>query len=65
MLATDEATFTRDGIQHFQNTHIWRGNGQLIGPFVLPARLTANNYLLFLENDLPELLEDVSLNVRQ
>lgn len=89
VLAIDEATFTRDGINNCHNTHVWsvenphavhRGhfqqrfslnlwaglvNGQLIGPFVLPDRLTGNDYLLFLENDLPALLENVPLNVRQ
>lgn len=55
---------------HFQQRYslnVWAGlvNGQLIGPFVLPHRLTGNDYLHFLENSLPELLEDVPLNVRR
>lgn len=89
VLATDEATFTRNGISNCHNSHIWAVenpravrrnhfqyrfsinvwaglvNGQLIGPFVLPNRLTGNDYLLFLQNYLQELLEEVPLNVRR
>jgi len=36
----------------------------LIGPFVLPSRLNGNNYLQFLCDIVPELLEDVMLIVR-
>lgn len=36
----------------------------LIGPLVLLARLTREAYLKFLENILPELLEDIPLDVR-
>lgn len=54
--------------QHqFQPINMWAGivNGILIGPFELPNRLNGENYLHFLQNDLPGLLEDVPLNVRQ
>jgi hypothetical protein len=33
----------------------------LIGPVVLEDRLTGQNYLEFLQNELPEQLEDVPL----
>ena len=36
----------------------------LIGPVVLPAGLNADNYLQFIIDGLPGLLEDVPLNVR-
>lgn len=89
VLATDEATFTRSGINNSHNSHIWAVenphavrrthfqhrfsvnvwaglvNGQLIGPFILPNKLTGNEYLHFLQNHLPTLLEQVPLNVRR
>lgn len=37
---------------------------QLIGPIELPYRLNAANYLNFLQNDLPELLDDVPVGTR-
>jgi len=37
---------------------------QLIGPFVLEGRLTGEVYLRFLQEELPQLLEDVPLNKR-
>jgi hypothetical protein len=36
----------------------------LVGPHVLPHRLTRNHYRDFLSHDLPKLLEDVPLAVR-
>ncbi|KAJ8964835.1 hypothetical protein NQ317_013345 [Molorchus minor] len=47
--------------------NVWAGivDGRLIGPFILPDRLTGLEYLHFLQNNLPELLEDVPLNVRE
>lgn len=54
--------------RHQQRFHlnIWAGivGDHLIGPFVLPPRLNGNNYLRFLRNTLPGLLEDVPLNIR-
>jgi len=35
---------------------------QLIGPFILEGHLTEEAYLRFLQEELPQLLEDVSLN---
>jgi len=37
----------------------------LIGPYVLPSRLSAHIYWVFLEEMLPELLEDISLALRR
>jgi hypothetical protein len=89
ILFTDEASFTRDGILNFRNTHNWsyenphailpRGHQQrfsvnvwagiiadrLIGPYMLPPRLTGNIYLTFLQEVLPDLLDDVPLAVMQ
>ena len=44
--------------------NVWAGilNNQLIGPFILPQRLNAENYL---EENLPELLENVPLIIRR
>lgn len=36
-----------------------------IGPVELPARLNGRQYANFLQNDLPELLEDIPLHVRR
>ena len=36
-------------------------DGRLIGPYLLPPRLTGHNYLILLQEVLGELLEDVSL----
>ena len=37
---------------------------QLIGSFILPGHLTGEAYLKFLQEELPQLLEDVHLNKR-
>ena len=37
---------------------------QLIGPFILEGRLTGEVYLTFLQEELPQLLEDVPLDKR-
>lgn len=57
----------RGSFQHRFSINVWAGivNGMLLGPYILPNRMTGANYLLFLQNTLPELLENVSLNVRQ
>jgi len=51
--------------QHF-SVNVWCAvlNDQLIGPFILEGRLTGEAYLRFLQEELPELLEDVPLNKR-
>lgn len=45
----------------------WTGilNGKIIGPFELPGNLSGQSYLNFLQNDLPNLMEDVPEEVRQ
>lgn len=52
--------------QHQFSINVWAGiiGDFLIGPFVLPGRLNGQNYRNFLENDLPNMLEDVPLNFR-
>lgn len=88
ILFTDEATFTRNGINNTHNAHrwseenphaivdsnfqyrfsvnVWCGviDNQLIGPVVLPNRLTGAMYADFLENVFPPLLDDVPLATR-
>lgn len=48
-----------DRSQHQFKINLWTGivNGQIVGPFELPAVLNGQNYLNFLQNDLPTLLE--------
>lgn len=55
---------------HFQeqfSLNVWVGiiGDYLIGPFFLPGRLNGNSYRDFLQHDLPTLLEDVPLFLRQ
>lgn len=55
--------------KHFQkefSINIWCGivGDYLVGPYELPTRLNGESYLNFLENVLPNLLEDVLLNIR-
>lgn len=49
------------------SVNVWAGiiDGRLIGPHLLPNRLTGPIYLTFLQQVLPELLENVPLNIRQ
>lgn len=89
ILFTDEAQFTRDGVNNLHNEHswaeenphevveqnfqhrfsvnVWCGllHNRLIGPFILPGRLNAELYLHFLQEELPQLLENVPLRLRQ
>lgn len=57
----------RTNFQHRFSVNVWAGivNGILIGPHILPDRLTGEEYLNFLQNHLPNLLEQVPLNIRQ
>lgn len=52
--------------QHRFSLNLWAGilNNSLIGPFELPARLNGASYLHFLQEVLPQLLEDIPLAVR-
>lgn len=62
--APDNPHATRHrSFQHRFSVNMWAGviGNKLIGPFKLPPRLNSTNYLEFLQNDLPELLEDVPL----
>lgn len=56
-----------DRSQHQFKINLWSGifNGQILGPVELPPVLNGRNYLAFLENDLPTLLEDTSLELRR
>ncbi|KAJ8980142.1 hypothetical protein NQ317_014636 [Molorchus minor] len=47
--------------------NVWCGifGDNLYGPYVLPTRLNGHSYLHFLEGVLPDLLEDVPLQVRR
>lgn len=55
------------GHQHKFGVNIWAGivENKIIGPYLLPARLTGHIYEVFLRTVLPELLEEVPLLVRQ
>jgi len=88
ILFTDEASFTRDGINNSRNSHTWSHDNphessvtkfqrrfsvnvwcglldnKLIGLFVSDNNLTGNTYEVFLRNELPGLLEDISLMMR-
>ncbi|GFT86126.1 DUF4817 domain-containing protein [Trichonephila clavipes] len=52
VLFTDEATFSLEG-------------DCLLGPYILPERLIGSAYLTFLQEVLPEMLNDVSMPIRQ
>ena len=56
------ATFVR-GYQNKFFINVWAGilGDNLIGPYMLPARLNGANYLAFLQQQLPELLEEVPI----
>jgi len=60
------ATHVR-GFQHTFGINVWAGilDGHVIGPYLLPPRLTGPTYLIFLEHVLDPFLEGVPLNVRQ
>lgn len=49
------------GFQRRFSANVWAGviGNQLIGPYFLPDNLNGQNYLEFLQNDLPGLVEDV------
>jgi hypothetical protein len=53
-------------LQRNFSVNLWAGivGGTLFGPHMLPARLTGELYLRFLDNDLPLLLENVPLDIR-
>ena len=47
--------------------NVWCGiiNDMLIGPVIVEDRMTGDNYLHFLQHELPEQLEDVPLDIRR
>lgn len=49
------------------SVNVWAGvlDNFLIGPYILPNRLNTQAYTVFLRDVLPELLEDIPLEVRQ
>ena len=53
--------------QHRFSLNVWLGilGDRLLGPIFLPNRLNGDAYLDFLQNSLPQLLEEVPLNVRR
>lgn len=57
-------------VTHFQHEfkiNIWAGiiNNVIVGPVVMPDQLNGNDYLNFLQQTLPDLLEDLPLIARQ
>lgn len=58
----------REGRSQYQfKINLWTGifNCQILGPVELPPTINSENYLEFLETQLPILLEDVSLELRR
>lgn len=53
--------------QRMFKVNVWIGivDNNLIGPVFLPNNLNGENYLQFLQNELPEYLEEVNLRIRQ
>lgn len=53
--------------QHRFGVNVWAAviGRTFIGPFYLPDNLNGDNYLEFLQNDLPNILDDIPLNVRE
>ena len=53
--------------QHRFTINVWAGivHDHLIEPYLLPNRLGGGNYIIFICNILPEMLENVPLQVRQ
>lgn len=54
------------GHQHRFSVNVWAGvlGDSLVGPYILPNRLTSPIYLAFIRDILPELLEDIALQDR-
>lgn len=57
-------------INHFQHEfkiNVWAGiiGNFIIGPVRLPQRLTGEAYLIFLQHTLPDLLDDIPLDIRR
>lgn len=56
----------RTNYQHRFSFNLWAGmiEDKLIGPIILPNRLTGRDYLNFIQNELAELLDDVPIGTR-
>lgn len=57
----------RQNAQDRWSLNVWGGilGNFVIGPYFFDGTLTGQNYLLFLQNNLPELLEDVPIQTRE
>jgi hypothetical protein len=53
--------------QHRFSINVWTGiiQNEVVGPFILPNRLTGNDYLLFLRNDFENYLDEIPLEIRR
>ena len=60
-------TIQQRAFQHRFSINVWAGiiGDHLVGPFVLPDRLTGRTYERFLQDDLPTLLDEVPLQTRR
>ncbi|GJQ78998.1 hypothetical protein Trydic_g159 [Trypoxylus dichotomus] len=73
ILFADECRFSRNGILKFRNVYsssediisvnVWVGivGDTLLGPCILPAKLTQDSYLRFLRNTMQKYLDDIPL----
>jgi hypothetical protein len=53
-------------LRHHSPVNVWCGltGNQLMGPFTLTGHLTPDYHMYFLQDELPHILEDASLQVR-
>lgn len=60
-------TLRQRGFQQQLSVNVWAGmvGNELVGPYILPPRLNGAMYRRFLESTLPDLLDDVPLDIRQ
>lgn len=78
ILVCGEVQFNLKGIESFENTAVWSTkkenainlwagivNGILIGPFTLPNPMSLVDYWVFLQEMLPQLLDEIPLSVRE
>lgn len=61
------AGLEKSSIRERYSVNVWCGiiGGRVVGPFILHGALNGRTYLDFLENVLPNLMEDIPLDVRQ
>ena len=55
------------GYQHRFSVNVWAGivGNTLVGPYLMPSPFTGHSYMMFLQNVLFQLLEDVPLAIRR